>query len=85
VPWATDDLAFTAVFVPAGSCGFHEPDQSTFAKASALMRTAIEHAKELTVQIEDRDRAALDGEELTLPGRDIARRCDNVTAHVFAP
>src|SRR5262249_2494294 len=60
VPRAADDLAEPGVFDLAGIVRLREPDQRAFAERGALMRAAIEQPEELALDVEDRDRPAVD-------------------------
>src|ERR1700722_7289428 len=77
VPRTADDLAPAAVAVTAGD--------GAVTQASALMRAAIEHPVKIAVEIEDRNRTALDREEFARSWRNLAGRGHDVAAHAFTP
>src|SRR6201992_3687256 len=83
VPGAADDLAELGIFDLAGIGGLREPDQWALAQRRALMRAAVQQAKELALDVEDRDLPVIDGEEFSRPRRQLIHRGDNVTRHYF--
>src|ERR1700733_12617889 len=85
VPGTADDLALAGIAVLAWLGRKDEARHGAFAKAAALMGTAIQHAEEFAIEIEDRDGSSFHGEELTATGRDIACRCENMPAHAPTP
>src|SRR5690349_17380561 len=85
VPWTANDLAKPGVFDLTGIAGAREPDQRAFAKCGALMRAAIEQAEELALDVEDRDRPVIDGDEFTRPRRQLIHRGNHMTRHQEIP
>jgi hypothetical protein len=65
VPGAADDFAEPCVFDLAGVGGLREPDQRPLAQRRALVRAAVQQAEKLALDVEDRDRAAVDLEEFS--------------------
>src|SRR5262249_28885862 len=85
VPRAADDLALPGVFDLAGIRGAREPDQRALAQRRALMRAAIEQAEELALDVEDRDRPVVDGDEFTRPRRQLADGGNHMSGHQEIP
>ena len=65
----------------AGIGGLREPDQRAFAQGRALMRTAVQKPEELALDVEDRDRPAVDGQKFSRARRQFIHRGDDVTGH----
>ena len=81
MPWAADDLAAARVAIASGLARLDEPAQAAVKQAAALMRAAIGERKKLAPDIEDDDRAALDVDEFSRPGREFAQGSDDVLRH----
>src|SRR5689334_907121 len=80
MPWATNDLALARILVASRLIRFDQPGQDALTHRATLMRTTVEQPKELTTQIEHRNRAAAYGHQLPAPWRNLGH-CRN---HVFA-
>src|SRR5262249_36057246 len=85
VPRATDELARAHRFIVTRLVRANQARNNPRAKAAALMRTAVKHAKKFAVQVEDRDRSAFDGKTLMATERDLARRRKDMPAHSWIP
>ena len=83
VPGAADDFAEPGIFDVAGIGRLREPDQRAFAQRRALMRAAVQQAEELALDVEDRDRALIDGEELARARRQLVHRGDDMSGHII--
>src|SRR5207245_11481173 len=83
VPGAADDLAELGIFDLAGIAGLREPDQRALAQRGALMRAAVQEAEELALDVEDRDRPPVDGEEFSRPRWQLVHRGNNVSRHLI--
>ena len=81
VPGAAQDFALAGVADVAGEIGFGKPDQRAFAERRALVRTAIEQAKEFALHIEDGDWTVFENEEFARPRRQFAHRGNDVTSY----
>src|SRR5580704_16248121 len=81
VPRAADDLALPRVAVLAGLAGLDQAGQAAFAQAAALMRAAVGKREELALDVEHRDLAALDVDELAGAGWKLAQCSDHVLGH----
>src|ERR1700761_1954372 len=63
MPGAAQDFAEPGVFDLTGIGRLRKPDQRSFAERRALMRAAVHQAEELALDVEDRDRPVIDGDE----------------------
>ena len=82
---AADDFAQLGVFDLAGIGGLRESDQRALAQGRALMRAAVQQAEELALDIEDRDRPLVDGQEFSRPRRQLIHRGNDVSSHQDIP
>ena len=82
MPGASDDLAEFGVFDLAGIGGLREPDQRALAQSRALMRAAVQQAEELALDVEDRDRPPVDGEEFSGARRKLFHRGNHMSRHI---
>ena len=73
------------VFDLAGIGGLREPDQRALAQGRALVRAAVQEAEELALDVEDRDRPLIDGEEFSRPRRQLVHRGNDVSNHQDIP
>ena len=71
VPGAAQDLAQSGID-HSGLGGLRKPDQWSFAQGGALVRAAVHQAEEFALDVEDRDRPLIDGEEFTRARRQFA-------------
>jgi hypothetical protein len=58
-----------------------KPDQRALAQGRALMRAAIEQSEIFALDVEDRDRPVVDGDEFARPRRQFADRGDDMLRH----
>src|SRR5690606_18534325 len=85
VPGAAQDFIGPGKAVLARLVRLDQADQTPFAKAAALVGAAVQNAEQLAVDVEDGDRAALDGDELATAGRQVPNRGDDVATHLARP
>src|SRR6266568_6590958 len=83
VPGTADDLPLPGVFDLAGVVRLRQSDQRPLAQRGALMRAAIEQAEILALDVEHRDRTAIDGEEFAAAGWQLLDGRNDVTGHVI--
>src|ERR1700758_5488875 len=85
MPGTADDLAELGIFDLAGIAGSREPDQRALAQRRALMRATVQEAEKLALDVEDRDRPVVDGEEFTRTRRQLIHRGNDVLSHYAKP
>ena len=71
--------------ISPGSEDVREPDQRALAQRRALMRAAVQQAEELALDVEDRDRPLVDGEEFSRPRRQFVHRGNHMPRHQAIP
>jgi hypothetical protein len=85
MPGAADDLTQLGVLDVAGIARLRQPDQRALAQRCALMRAAIEQAEIFALDVEDRDRPVVDGDEFARPRRQFTDGGDDVFGHQETP
>src|SRR5262245_14347466 len=83
VPGTADDLAELGIFDLAVIFRLRKPNQRPLAQGSALMRATVQEAEEFAIDVEDRDRAAIDLEEFSRARRQFVHRGNDVAGHVI--
>src|ERR1700754_2851068 len=81
VPGTTQELADPRALVDTGLRRGQSRHAGSLVQRRALMRAAIEQRKELAVDVEHHDVAAIDADHLVAAGRDLAGASDDVTGH----
>src|ERR1700756_534504 len=81
VPGAAEDFARPRVFDLAGIFGLRKTKQRAFAEIGTLMRATIQEAEKFALDIEDRDRPAVELDEFSRARRQLIHRRYNMTSH----
>jgi hypothetical protein len=85
VPGAAQDFARPRVFDLAGIFGLRKTNQWPLAEIGALMRTAVQQAEKFALDVEDRDRSAVELDEFARARRQLIDRGNDVSSHQATP